>query len=168
MRDLLSEALTEDGYSTVAEETAAGALSAINHHEFQVALVDLSLPDTNGMELIQSLAEGSPETHIIIMTGYPSVDTAIESIRHGARDYIVKPFKLPEVKGAVERSLRARQLEEEVRRLRRRVRELEEDNQAALPSPVRQQAPRRAAGIPSAYGAQPRPPQPDAEEDPNA
>lgn len=153
MRDLIHEALTEDGYTVIAEETGSGAVSALNHHEFQVALVDLSLPDTTGMELVKTITDTSPETHIIIMTGYPSLDTAIEAIRQGARDYIVKPFKLPELRGAVDRSLRTRILEEEVARLRQRVRELEGENHPPrAPESKTPQAPRRTAALPGGYG----------------
>ena len=160
MRELLTGAFSEDGYEVVSEPDGERGLSALNHREFNVALIDLSLPDGNGLQLLKSISEGSPETEIIIMTGYPSIDSAIEAMRHGARDYVIKPFRLPEVKGAVERALRTRKIESEVRQLRQRVRELEEENRQLRPAADggRPQPARRAARLPGAYGTQVRRP----------
>lgn len=153
MRELLTESLTEAGYNVSASEDGKGALRALSLTDFQVALVDLSLPDTDGMDLIDAIADGSPEAQIIIMTGYPSIDSAIEALRRGAQDYIVKPFKIPEVQAAVDRSLKNQALQAEVRQLRRRVRELEQEAHQLRAGGARPQAPARPVGLPGAYGA---------------
>ncbi len=79
------------------------------------------------MELVKDISNESPDAQIIIMTGYPSLESAIEALRNGAQDYIVKPFKVPEIQAAVGRALNNQRLQAEVRELRRRVRDLEQE-----------------------------------------
>ena len=162
MIELLSESLSEAGYDVTSAQNGADALHSINTHEFEVAIVDLSLPDTDGMDLIRQIADVAPDAQILIMTGYPSLDSAIQALQEGAQDYIVKPFKVPEMLAAVGRALKNQGLQTEVRELRRRVRDLEQEVQGlraggARPD-ARPQAP-RSPGLPGAYGtmAGPRP-----------
>lgn len=172
MRDLLSESLAELEYQTIPAATAKEALHAISVHEIHVALIDLSLGDANGLEVVDTIIDGSPDTQIIIMTGYPSIQSAIDALRRGAQDYIIKPFKMPEIHAAVARSLKNQRLEAEVRQLRRKVRDLEHELLQAKtrsgggggPRPPRPVA--RPAGLPGGYGgAAPaaQPPQPPAD-----
>ena len=156
MQDLLTESLSQAGYDISVAETGERAQDLINRKLFHVALVDLSLPDQKGMQLTDYLATESPETEILIMTGYPSLETAIDALRGGVRDYIIKPFKVPEVHAAVHRALNNRQLHTEVQSLRQRVRDLEQEIQG-----LRSTTPARTAGrptqLPGAYGAFGRP-----------
>ena len=156
MRDLLTESLSEAEYATEAAQDGKQALSLLSRSDFQVALVDLSLPDMGGMEVVDYLSNESPDTQIIIMTGYPSLQSAIDALRKGAQDYIVKPFKIPEVRAAVSRALKNQQLQAEVRSLRRRVHDLEGEARqlragsvSRQPSPSGRPAPR---SLPGAYG----------------
>jgi DNA-binding NtrC family response regulator len=166
MVELLSESLTEAGYQVTTAQTGEEAIRTLNKIEFQVALIDLSLPDADGMDLVRQIADTAPEAQILIMTGFPSLESAIESMQQGAQDYIIKPFKVPEMLAAVDRALRNQKLEAEVRELRRRVRELEQERQASRGSGARPEArpqPARPAGLPGAYGAMAPPrPAPDA------
>ncbi len=175
MRELLVESLSQEGYQVTAAEDGKQAQHALNLNEFQVALLDLSLPDMDGMELIEAVSNGSPEAQIIIMTGYPSLESAIEALRESAQDYIVKPFKLPEVHAAVNRALKNQKLQVEVRDLRRRVRDLEQEvhrlrTGAGAGAAVGQNRPRpqasRPTALPGAYGAlaPPRPPEPESQD----
>ena len=95
MRDLLAESLAELDYRTIPVGTDKDALQAISINEIQVALIDLSLGDSNGLEVVDSIIDGSPDTQIIVMTGYPSIQSAIDALRRGAQDYIIKPLKMP-------------------------------------------------------------------------
>lgn len=159
MRELLLESLTEAGYAVIAARDGRQALDRLNRDEFQIALVDLSLPDMDGMEVVDSLLDGVPNAQIIIMTGYPSIASAIEALRRGAQDYLIKPFKVPEVHAAVDRAVKNQRMEQEVRALRRRVRDLEQEvhqlreGGAQTPSqPAARPVPLRGAyGAPAAY-----------------
>ena len=167
MRELLVQSLSQAGYLVTAAEDGNQAQHALNLNKFQIALVDLSLPDMGGLELIDAISNGSPEAQIIIMTGYPSLESAIEALREGAQDYIVKPFKLPEVQAAVSRALKNQKLQLEVRDLRRRVRDLEQEVHL-LRTGAGQSRPQasRPTVLPGAYGAlaPPRPPEPESQD----
>lgn len=125
--ELLTESLLEQGFNPVAAQDSQRALEVLGRGEFQVALVDLSLPGIEGMDLVREIGATAPEAAIIIMTGYPTFDSAIQALRQGACDYIVKPFKVQEVAAAVEKALAQRNMKAEIAALRARVRELEQD-----------------------------------------
>lgn len=170
MLELLTESLTDAGYAVVTAKNGNDALDVLNHQDLQIALIDLSLPDMEGMDLVAHVTNASPDAQIIIMTGYPTIESVIDSLREGAQDYIVKPFKIPEVHAAVSRSLKNQKLQAEVRELRRRVRDLEQGSQRARPDvPAATGAPHpsapRPAGLTGAYGGTParRPVQEPAE-----
>ena len=159
MRDLLAESLAELEYRTIPVETGKDALHAISINEIQVALIDLSLGDTNGLEVVDTIIDGSPDTQIIIMTGYPGIQSAIDALRRGAQDYIIKPFKMTEIHATVTRSLKNQKLEAEIRKLRLKVRDQDQElvqlrarSGSAGPRPQGVAPPSRPAAIPGAYG----------------
>jgi len=171
MRELLKESLTETEFTVDIAETGKEALHRINLGEYHVALIDLSLEDMNGLDVVDALIDGAPDTRIIIMTGYPSIQTAIDALRRGAQDYIIKPFKMPEIQAAVARGLRGQKLEAEVRALRLKVRDQEQEitilraNGPGRPVAGGLQT-QRPAALPGGYGApRPQPPPPIAEPD---
>jgi DNA-binding NtrC family response regulator len=127
MRELIAESLGELEYWTIPVGTVKDALHAVSINEIEVALIDLSLRDGTGLEVVDTIIDGSPDTQIIIMTGYPSIQSAIDALRRGAQDYIIKPFKMPEIHAAVARSLKNQRLEAEVRQLRRKVRDQDQE-----------------------------------------
>ena len=159
MIELLTDSMSAAGYTVVTAEDGQQARHVMNSNEFQVALIDLSLPDLDGMELVKDISNESPDAQIIIMTGFPSLESAIEALRNGAQDYIVKPFKVPEIQAAVGRALNNQRLQAEVRELRRRVRDLEQEVHRLRGEGARPQA-ARPAPLPGAYGTAParRPP----------
>ena len=158
MRELLQESLTEAEFTVDVAETGKDALHHISLREYHVALIDLSLEDMSGLDIVDTLIDGSPDTRIIIMTGYPSIQTAIDALRRGAQDYIIKPFKMPEVQAAIVRSLRVQKLEAENRSLRLKIRDQEQEitrlrsNAPGQPVTGGPQAARPTA-LPGAYGA---------------
>jgi len=179
MVELLSESLTEAGYQVSTARSGEEAVRILNKIEFQVAIVDLSLPDADGMDLIRQIVDIAPEAQILIMTGFPTLQSAIEGLQQGAQDYIVKPFKVPEMLAAVDRALKNQKLHTEVRELRRRVRDLEQELQSLRGSGARPDArpqATRPAGLPGAYGAmapprpapEPAPPEETPSEDPSS
>ncbi len=94
IRDLLYDFLTSHGYIVRLAENGQKALEVIDKHNIQTALVDLKMPKMDGLQFTSILYEEKPHIPVIIMTAYPSMDSAIESIRNGVFDYIVKPFKM--------------------------------------------------------------------------
>ncbi len=97
MRDSLSEWLREDGYEVVAVEDGAQALEKVRKERWDVLLVDLKMPGMDGIEVLDKVKKTNKETPVIIMTAYATVDSAVEAMKKGAYDYIVKPFNPEEI-----------------------------------------------------------------------
>jgi len=111
--DLLKEVLSKEGYKV---ETALGGEEAITKGMdtlFDIIITDVRMGDKDGMEVLRSFKKNSPETTVIMITAFGSIETAIEAIREGAFDYISKPFKLDEIKFTIRRALEQRKLLEE-------------------------------------------------------
>ena len=101
IRDLLFDFLTSQGFTVHLAENGKKALEMLDSIKFQVALVDLKMPEIDGVELTAILHQQKPLVPVIIMTAYPSMNSAIESIRNGVFDYIIKPFKIADLFQAV-------------------------------------------------------------------
>lgn len=84
--------LTRKGYEVTAASNHAQAMQALLDHEYGVALVDLKLPDTDGLTLLEAIKERQPSCEVIIMTGYSTVKTAVAAMQKGAYEYLEKPF----------------------------------------------------------------------------
>jgi DNA-binding NtrC family response regulator len=78
--------------------------------EFDVALVDMRLPDGDGLDVVRRVQQGSPATGVLVMTAYASVDSVVEAFRLGAHDCLLKPFRLEEIEQKVSNFLRCRHL----------------------------------------------------------
>ncbi|MEE9543345.1 MAG: response regulator [Thermodesulfobacteriota bacterium] len=102
VRDSLEEFLTNKGYEVKTAADGQLAVSAVKNERFDIIVLDLMMPGLNGMEAFNSIKEIDPEPVVIIMTGFASLDSAIQAIRHGAYDYLTKPFQLDEFLVAVE------------------------------------------------------------------
>ena len=87
----LSAILESEGYETTTATTAKEAIEKTKTQFFNVALLDIKLPDMEGTKLLARLQETTPETIKIMITGYPSVQNAVESLNHGANSYTMKP-----------------------------------------------------------------------------
>jgi DNA-binding response OmpR family regulator len=98
--------LASEGYHVDQAVTKAEALESINRHPYQVILLDLRIPGVKGLELLQVIAEKQPDAKVIIITGYASIDTAVEAARIGAIDYIPKPFTPDEIRNAAENAFK--------------------------------------------------------------
>src|SRR5919107_783640 len=91
VRDSLGKWFTSEGYTARPVGGAREALEVIQQTEFDIALIDIKMPGMDGMELQSRLKEADPDLTVIIMTGYASVDTAVQALKRGAYDYIAKP-----------------------------------------------------------------------------
>ena len=99
----VSMILQEHGYHTQAYSQPRQALQAVRKAPFDIALIDIKMPDLNGLELVEKIKGEDPRVAPIVMTAYPDVQTAAETMRLGARDYITKPFREEQLLSSVER-----------------------------------------------------------------
>jgi len=114
----LSEVFSRKGFNVLSAECGADALELAKSNRIDLALLDLKLPDMNGLMVLKGLRELDETITVIVMTAYPDVKTAISAMKAGANDYINKPFELDELKLIVEKSVETRTLRSEVERLR--------------------------------------------------
>ncbi len=106
VRDALSEFLRSLGYVVVPVASGEEALTEFGKNAFDVVIADLIMPNMDGMELLQRIREIKNEEVIFLMiTGHPSINTAVEAINRGADDYITKPFHLEDVKLRISKAL---------------------------------------------------------------
>jgi len=124
VRDSLGKWFVSEGYQVRAVESARQALEALARESFDVALIDIKMPGMDGMELQNRLRELDPDLLLIIMTGYASVETAVQALKRGAYDYITKPFDPDELAHLVTKALEHRQAKREVARLRENLEEI--------------------------------------------
>ena len=121
-RDLLREVLSEEGYSVFTAASAEEALKVGQQELFDVIISDMRLgPDQNGLDVLRAYKEIQPESEVILITAFGSMETAIEAVKAGAFDYISKPFKIGEVALQVARAVENRSLMRENRILKRQL-----------------------------------------------
>ena len=100
---MLEDVLTQEAkLRVVSANSGIGAIKMIREKFFDLILTDLMMPGANGIEVLRTAKEVDVDVHVIIITGFASLETAIEAIRKGAYDYITKPFKLDEIKIVVQ------------------------------------------------------------------
>jgi FixJ family two-component response regulator len=99
--DMLYEDLTQEGYDCITAGTGGEALQKLSAHGADVVLLDLKLPDFYGMEILREIKSTRPEMAVIVITSYGDIETAVEAIRIGATDFIIKPFELDRINRGV-------------------------------------------------------------------
>lgn len=101
MRMALSESLLSCGYHVEAAVDGADALKKFNKGRFDVVITDMRMPHMGGMDVLRGVKKISPETHVIVITAYGTVNTAVEAMKEGASDFIMKPFSLDDIESVV-------------------------------------------------------------------
>ena len=105
IRDLLKMVLTEEGYSVITAEGGEEAIRRLETMRFDLIITDLVMPKVNGVEVLRSAKSIDPNYPVMVITGYPSVETVTRLVRLGAGDYLTKPFNLDMVKVTVAKLL---------------------------------------------------------------
>lgn len=118
IRDILSDFLKEEGYVVTTVEDGVAAMEELHRASYNLVISDLKMPRMGGLELVQQITEESLPVLTVIMTGFGTVETAIEAMKRGAYDYILKPFKVEEVVHIVQRGLDRQRLQHENMRLK--------------------------------------------------
>ena len=105
VRTSCSRTLSPEGYEVKLAKNGAEGLKMASEERFDLVLTDLKMPDMDGIEVLRIIKEQWPETAVIIVTGYQTVDTAVKAIKLGAYDYIEKPFTPDALIAAVREAL---------------------------------------------------------------
>lgn len=113
VRGSLREMLTLSGYSVTAAANGKEALEVLKAYTTDVILTDIKMPEMDGLELLRQVKNISPDTHVILITGYASIDNAVKAMKEGAYDYITKPIVDSEIQILIERIIQQRKLVEE-------------------------------------------------------
>jgi DNA-binding NtrC family response regulator len=118
MRRLLELNLGEDGFTTLSAGDAESGLKLLRENSIDLVLTDLKLPGMNGLEFLQTVKRYNAALPVVVMTAFGSVETAVEAMKAGASDYVLKPFSLAEMRIVIHKELDVRNLREENRTLR--------------------------------------------------
>jgi len=123
MRDLLSIMLRNDGYRVDQAESSSRARELLSRGSYDLVISDIAMPDGSGVDLLRIAKETQPDTIVILITAYASTESAIEALKLGAYDYIIKPFDVEEMRIVLKNALERRQLERENTLLKRELKE---------------------------------------------
>jgi signal transduction histidine kinase len=118
IRDVTTRILIADGYQVDQAGSLREARERITQAEYAVVLTDMKMPDGNGVTTIQTLKEMRPNTDVIVMTGYGTLDSVIESMRAGATDFLLKPCSTQQLRDTVKKTISKRELSQENKVLR--------------------------------------------------
>jgi DNA-binding NtrC family response regulator len=118
MRRLLELNLGEDGFTTLSASDAEAGLKLLRENTVDLVVTDLKLPGMNGLEFLQAIKRQNASLPVVVMTAFGSVETAVEAMKAGASDYVLKPFSLGEMRMVIRKELDVHKLREENRSLR--------------------------------------------------
>src|SRR5438067_6908423 len=118
MRRILELSLGEDGFTTLSAEDAEAGLKLLQQGSVDLVVTDLKLPGMNGLDFLQAVKRFHAAMPVVVMTAFGTVETAVEAMKAGASDYVLKPFSLDEIRMVVHKELDVRRLRAENRSLR--------------------------------------------------
>ena len=111
--DTVGEYLSQEGYKAVLSDNGLKALGLVKERRFDVVFTDLKMPEFDGLELLAAIKEHRPETEVIIVTGYGTIESAITAMKFGSYDYIRKPIKLDQLKMLCDKIMAEKKLRDE-------------------------------------------------------
>jgi DNA-binding NtrC family response regulator len=120
-RENLDHVLKKEGYETVAVDSGVNAFKELEASEFDLVMTDLRMQQVDGLQVLERTKELSPDTEVIVITGFATVSTAVEAMQKGAYHYLPKPYKIEEVRILVRKALEKRWLRLEITELKRQV-----------------------------------------------
>jgi DNA-binding NtrC family response regulator len=121
-RNLCNDVALEAGLHVYASSTTEQALDVLDQYPIDIVVTDLKVPQIGGLDLIKRIRAGNPQTAVIVLTQYGTIETAIEATRLGAVDYVTKPFHVEELRTKLDRVVHAIELDQENRLLREQLR----------------------------------------------
>src|SRR6478736_2495981 len=121
MRTFLREVLEEDGYTVEGAAGGRSGVERVRQGGIDLVVSDVTLPDRDGLDMLREIKAVTPSPHVITITAFGSIDTAIRAVKLGAFDYLTKPFDVDQLILSVEKALAERALRSEVVRLRAEV-----------------------------------------------
>jgi two-component system response regulator PilR (NtrC family)/two-component system response regulator HydG len=141
MRDLLVEELSDAGFEVAGAGGGVAGIEQAKRGGVDVVITDLRMPDLDGFDLIRDIRATDNPPHIVMITAFGSIETAIKAVKLGAYDYITKPFDIEELVLVADKAIRERSLQREVERLRREVKgQYELDNVIGKSEPMQEVA----------------------------
>ena len=117
----IEHVMKKEGYEVTATQSGANALGLLEKQPFDVVLTDLRMEKVDGMQILRKCREGCPDTEVILITGYATLESAVEAMKHGAFYYIAKPFRLDEVRKVVAEAMEKIRLRRENKALREEI-----------------------------------------------
>lgn len=123
IREGLELLLSSEGYAVTSAETAQSGLARLEEEPYDLLLLDVSLPDRNGLDLLRDIRQRDPELPIVLITAYGSIDMARQAFKSGAQDYITKPWSNDELLAQVALAVEGRRLREENVQLKRALKQ---------------------------------------------
>jgi two-component system response regulator AtoC len=121
VRELLDEYFSKLRFSVDVAESGEAALELVRQNHYQVALVDLKMTGLDGLSTLKRIREIDADVVLVLMTGYPTVESSIDSIRAGVYDYIVKPFRLNELKDLVTGAIKEYEVRREMTEMKQKI-----------------------------------------------
>ncbi len=121
MRDLLVEELTDEGFDVLSAANGRAGVDMVLTHPVDLVITDLRMPDVDGFDLIRDVQATRQAPHIVMITAFGSIETAIKAVKLGAFDYITKPFEFEELILAADKALKDRKLHRHIEHLQREV-----------------------------------------------
>lgn len=121
MSDALRQHLTDEGYAVDVSSSGTQAIDLFDSGAHHLVICDLQLPDMDGLELLRHMKDAKPSTEVIVVTGYGSVQVAVEAIKSGAFYFVEKPFDFEELSPLIEKALERRELVAETANMRRQL-----------------------------------------------
>ena len=97
----LEHVMRKEGYEVVATQSGANAMAYIEKQAFDVVLTDLRMEKVDGMQILKKCRENCPDSEVVLITGFATLESAVEAMKHGAFYYIAKPLRLDEVRSSV-------------------------------------------------------------------
>jgi DNA-binding NtrC family response regulator len=124
VRNVISKFLTDEGYPVVTAKDGLGALDHLRLEDIKLVLSDLRMPGADGMEVLRTAMQLNPRISIVLLTAYGTLDTALEAMKEGAYDYIVKPFVMQQLLLVARNAFKMASLMEENQKLSDQLKEI--------------------------------------------